>query len=58
MGRTYRAYLPEQDFLVGTFTEISTLFFWAFGLDLTLDTIKTGASGYLVGEGSRSNPPQ
>jgi len=26
---------------VGTFTEISTLFFWAFGLDLTLDTVKT-----------------
>jgi hypothetical protein len=26
---------------VGTFTEISTLFFWAFGLDLTLDTVRT-----------------
>jgi len=28
---------------VGTFTDFSTLFFWAFGLDLTLDALKTAS---------------
>ena len=34
-------YTMQLSTFVGTFAELSTLFFWAFGLDLTLDTLKT-----------------
>ena len=33
----------QQNTFVGTFTEFSTLFFWAFGLDLTVEAIRGAA---------------
>jgi hypothetical protein len=41
---TVFGYTTQLGTFVGTFTELSTLFFWAFGLDLTVDTVKTLAA--------------
>ncbi len=41
---TVFGYSTQLTTFVGTFTEISTLFFWAFGLDLTVDTVRTLAT--------------
>jgi hypothetical protein len=38
---TVFGYGTQLGTFVGTFTELSTLFFWAFGLDLTVDTLRT-----------------
>jgi hypothetical protein len=34
-------YSLQLSSFVGSFTDLSTLFFWAFGLDLTLDTVRS-----------------